>query len=169
MHDLIVPASLSIDPVWDFRQLTAFPFMVNALEAGTLVAVMAGVVGWFMVLRRETFAGHTMSLMAFPGAAAALLLGLPAAAGYFVFCTVAAVALGAGAGPAGRDRGGQTSAITGTVQAFGLACGFLFLSLYHGVLANYEALLFGDILGITRSQVLVLALVTALTLSLIHI
>ncbi len=165
MHDLIVPASLSIDPVWDFRQLTAFPFMVNALEAGTLVAVMAGVVGWFMVLRRETFAGHTMSLMAFPGAAGALLLGLPAAAGYFVFCAVAAVALGAGAGPAGRDHGGQASAITGTVQAFGLACGFLFLSLYHGVLANYEALLFGNILGITRSQVLVLALATVLTLA----
>ena len=57
--------------------------MVNALEAGTIVAVMAGVVGWFMVLRRQTFAGHTLSVMAFPGATAALLLGLSAARGYF--------------------------------------------------------------------------------------
>jgi len=49
-------------------QLFQFPFMVHALEAGTVVSVMAGVVGWFMVLRRESFAGHTLSLMAFPGA-----------------------------------------------------------------------------------------------------
>ena len=45
--------------------------MVNALEAGTIVAVMAGVTGWFMVLRRQAFAGHTLSVIAFPGAAAA--------------------------------------------------------------------------------------------------
>ena len=70
----------------DFRQLTAFPFMVNALEAGTVVAILAGVAGWFMVLRRESFAGHTLSVMAFPGATGAVLIGLPAAAGYFTFC-----------------------------------------------------------------------------------
>jgi len=74
-------ASVSVDLLSDVRQLTAFPFMVNALEAGTVVAVMAGVVGWFMVLRRESFAGHTLSVMAFPGATGALLIGLPAAAG----------------------------------------------------------------------------------------
>ena len=79
-------AALSVDLISDFRQLTAYPFMVNALEAGTIVAVMAGVVGWFMVLRRETFAGHTLSVMAFPGATAALLLGLSAAVGYYAFC-----------------------------------------------------------------------------------
>ena len=52
----IAGASLTFDPVSDFQQLTAYPFMVNALEAGTVVAIMAGVVGWFMVLRRESFA-----------------------------------------------------------------------------------------------------------------
>ena len=71
--------------------------MVNALEAGTIVAVMAGVVGWFMVLRRQTFAGHTLSVMAFPGAAGALLLGLSAAVGYFVFCGAGALVIGAAA------------------------------------------------------------------------
>jgi len=131
-------AGLSVDLVSDFQQLTAYPFMVNALEAGTVVAIMAGVVGWFMVLRRESFAGHTLSLRAFPGASGALLIGLPAAVGYFTFC--------------------------GTVQAFGLACGFVFLSLYQGVLSGYESLLFGDFLGITRGQVLTLAIVAALTL-----
>ena len=67
-------AGLSPDPISDLQQLTEYPFMVNALEAGTIVAVTAGAVGWFMVLRRQTFAGHTLSLMAFPGATFALLL-----------------------------------------------------------------------------------------------
>ncbi|MBV9193192.1 MAG: metal ABC transporter permease [Solirubrobacterales bacterium] len=71
MHSGLAGAGLSLDPVADYRQLTAFPFMVHALEAGTVVAVMAAVVGWFMVLRRESFAGHTLSVLAFPGAAGA--------------------------------------------------------------------------------------------------
>src|ERR1700756_3252794 len=81
-------SALSFDPVSDFQQLTQYPFMVNALEAGTVVAIMAGVVGWFMVLRRESFAGHTLSVMAFPGATGALLLGLCAAGRYYTFCGV---------------------------------------------------------------------------------
>ncbi len=156
-------ATLSLDLVSDFRQLTAYPFMVNALEAGTIVAVMAGVVGWFMVLRRETFAGHTLSVMAFPGATFALLLGLSAAVGYYTFCGACALVIGAATGP--RRHRGEESAITGTVQALGLACGFLFLSLYQGVLAGYENLLFGDFLAITRGQVLTLAIVCVLALA----
>ena len=163
-------AGLSPDPISDLQQLTEYPFMVNALEAGTIVAVTAGAVGWFMVLRRQTFAGHTLSLMAFPGATFALLLGLSAAAGYFAFATVAALVIGV-AGGAQSDHGGrgQVSAVTGSVQAFGLACGFLFLSLYRGVLANYESLLFGSFLGITRAQVLTLAIVAAATLGVIAV
>jgi zinc/manganese transport system permease protein len=156
-------AALSADLVSDVRQLTQYPFMVSALEAGTLVAVMAGVVGWFMVLRRESFAGHTLSVMAFPGAAGALLIGLPAAAGYFAFCTLCALVIGVGGSAAGGRHGSET-AVTGTVQAFGLACGFVFLSLYQGVLSGYEDLLFGDFLGITRGQVLTLLIVCVLAI-----
>jgi zinc/manganese transport system permease protein len=162
-------AGPSLDPLSDLNQLTAYPFMVNALEAGTIVAVMAGVVGWFMVLRRQTFAGHTLSVMAFPGATGALLIGLSAAEGYFVFSGLAALIIGAAAGVQTRRNRVQESAITGTVQAFGLACGFLFLSLYQGVLANYESLLFGSFLGITHGQVLALAVVAAVALGLLAI
>jgi zinc/manganese transport system permease protein len=157
-------AGLSIDPISDVQQLTAFPFMVNALEAGTVVAIMAGVAGWFMVLRRETFAGHTLAVMSFPGATGAVLIGLPAAAGYFVFSGAAAVVIGLASAGAGRHRG-EESAVTGAVQAFGLACGFVFLSLYQGVLAGYENLLFGSFLGITQGQVLTLAIVAVITLA----
>jgi zinc/manganese transport system permease protein len=157
-------ASLSLDLVSDVRQLTQFPFMVNALEAGTLAAVMAAIVGWFMVLRRESFAGHSLSVMAFPGASAALLLGLSASVGYYAFGVVVALVIGLGRSPLASRRG-EESAVTGTVQAFGLACGFLFLSLYQGVLGDYESLLFGDFLGITRGQVLTLLIVCVLALA----
>jgi len=159
---MVGAASVSLDPVSEFQALTAYPFMVNALQAGTVVAIMAGVVGWFMVIRRQSFAGHTLSMMAFPGATGALLLGLPAAIGYFVCCGASALAIGSSAGT--RVPHGGDSALTGTVQAFGLACGFLFLSLYRGVLGGYENLLFGDFLGITRAQVLALAIVALVTL-----
>jgi zinc/manganese transport system permease protein len=165
----LVEAGPTLDPISDVRQLTAFPFMVNALEAGSIVAVMAGVVGWFMVLRRQTFAGHTLSVMAFPGATGALLIGFSAAAGYFAFSGLAALVIGAASGLQARRNRGQESAITGTVQALGLGCGFLFLSLYQGVLGNYETLLFGSFLGITRGQVLALAIVAALALGVLAI
>ena len=52
---------LSWDLVADYQQLFAYPFMQNAYLAGTLVAVVAGVVGYFMVLRSQSFAGHTLA------------------------------------------------------------------------------------------------------------
>ena len=58
-----VNPSLKLDLIADLRELFAFPFMVHALEAGTIVAVFAAAVGWYMVLRRQSFAGHTLSLM----------------------------------------------------------------------------------------------------------
>ena len=63
------------------HQLFAYHFMVNAFRAGTMVAVVAGAVGWFMVLRRQSFVGHTLAVVSFPGAAGAIWLGLSATAG----------------------------------------------------------------------------------------
>src|ERR1700754_1101279 len=114
--------SLSPNPIDDLRALFTYPFMVNALEAGTIVAVLAGVVGWYVVLRRQTFASHTLSVMAFPGAAGAALAGLPTALGYYIACTAAARAVGGGDRGVrpGRAQGGE-SAVSGTVQTGGLA------------------------------------------------
>lgn len=133
--------------------LFEFPFMLHALEAGTAVAVLAAVVGWYMVLRRQSFAGHTLSVMAFPGASGAVLAGLPMSLGYYIACGAAALAIGAGPGGRTRSRRGE-NALTGTVQASGLALGFLFLSLDHQVLGGPETLLFGSFLGITQGQAL---------------
>ena len=156
---------LSWNPVTDVRALLTFPFMQHALAAGTIVAVMAGVVGWFMVLRRQTFAGHTLSVTAFTGASAAGLAGIPVIAGYFGVCSLGALALAAAAG---TRRGLSTeSAATGSVGALALALGYLFVSLYHGLLNGLSSLLFGTFLGITSTQVLVLLAVAALTVVLV--
>jgi zinc/manganese transport system permease protein len=147
---------LSIDPVRDVEQLLSYPFMVNALEAGTIVASVAAVVGWLMVVRRQSFAGHTLSLMSFPGAAMAALLGWPLMSGYYLFCVGGALAIAAGARADSRRNRAQESAATGAVQAGALALGFVFLSLYGGVLEDLETLLFGSFLGIDSNQVLTL-------------
>ena len=146
--------------VGDLRGLFGFQFMVNAYEAGTIVAVTAAVVGWFMVLRRQTFAGHTLSVVAFPGAAAATLLGVSVGFGYYGFCLAAALIIAlAPRGSAALGGFSQESAVIGTVQAFALASGFLFVALYHGFLEGINALLFGTFLGITDGQVATLLVV----------
>jgi zinc/manganese transport system permease protein len=158
-----VAPSLSWNLAHDLGEVLEYHFMINALLAGSIVAVMAGVVGWLMVLRREAFAGHTLSLMAFPGASGAALIGIPAAVGYFTFCGAGAVAIGRlyGRGP---RRVLEQGATIGAVQASALALGFLFVSLYGGVLGDLESLLFGNILAISDSQVLVIASVAAAVL-----
>ncbi|MGW0734013.1 metal ABC transporter permease [Streptomyces sp. NPDC002851] len=167
-------------PVWDpvagvqqavgLPELWAYPFMVNAFRAGTVVAVLAATIGWFMVLRRQSFAGHTIAVVGFPGAAGALLVGVSALYGYFAFCLTAALAIAVlaprgGAGSGGRGDNGQSAAITGTVQAFLLACGFLFIALYRGSLSGVNELLFGRFLGITHGQVVLLTVVAAVVLA----
>jgi zinc/manganese transport system permease protein len=141
----------------DVRQMLSYPFMVNALRAGTIVAVVGGGIGYLVVLRRQAFVGHTLSLVAFPGAAGAVWLGVNAAFGFWAFCLAGALVIavlpGSGIAAAGSD-----SAAVGTVQAMALACGLLFVSLYHGFLSGLTTLLFGNVIGITADQVLVLLL-----------
>jgi len=154
---------LTWDVPHDVSALFEYHFMINALLAGGAVALLAGLVGWLMVLRGEAFAGHALSMMAFPGAAAAALAGVPGAWGYFLFCGAGAGAI-AGISGTGRRSWGEQSAAIGSVQALALAVGFLLVSLYGGVLGDLESLLFGDLLGVSDGQVLLLAIVACVTL-----
>lgn len=156
---------MTLDPITVLQELWSYPFMVNAFRAGTIVAVLAGAVGWFMVLRRQSFSGHALATVAFPGGAGAVLIGISASIGYFAFCLTAAVILGLLPASRGHDGGySQESAVTGTLQAFALACGFLFVSLYGGFLNGLNALLFGSFLGVTAGQVWLLLLVALVAL-----
>ena len=151
----------AVDFTWnlarDVNNLFAFHFMVNAFRAGTAVAVVAAVVGWFMVMRRETFAGHTLSVVGFPGAAGAVWLGVSASLGFYAFCVAAALLIAA-IPRTTRGSFSEESAVIGTLQAFALACGLLFVSLYAGVLNGVTALLFGNFLGVTDAQVATLVI-----------
>lgn len=135
-------------------QLFEYRFIDQALVAAALVAVIAAPMGWLMVVRRESFAGHTLSMMAFPGAAAGALLGVPAALGYAAFCGGGALLL-----PAQGGRGGRESGVaTALVQVLALAAGFLLVSLYGGELGDLESLLFGNLLAVSSGQLLALAI-----------
>ncbi len=156
-------------PTWNLRadvdQLFAFHFMVNAFRAGTIVAVLASAIGWFMVLRRQTFAGHTLAVVSFPGAAGAIWLGVSATLGYFAACVAAALVIALVPRAAAGRRHGEESAVVGTVQAFALACGMLFVSLYGGFLNSVTGLLFGTFLGVSDHQVVILLAVAVAALA----
>lgn len=148
--------------ITDIQWMWSLPSMVNAFRAGLAVALLAGVVGWFMVLRRQSFAGHSIAITGFPGAAVAVYLGASATLGYFGFCVgsallIAVLARGSGTGAGERAH---SSALIAVVQAFALALGAVFLDLYGGFLSSTSAFLFGDFLGITNADVLTLVAVS---------
>ncbi len=162
-----VSPRLSWNLAADVREILTFHFMQNAVLAGTIVAVLSAVIGWFMVLRRQSFAGHTLSVVGFPGAAGAIWLGLSAAAGYYAFCIGAALLVAALS--RGAEARQQEAALIGVVQAFALACGLLFISLYKGFLGGINALLFGNFLGITDGQVVTLLVLTLISLTVLTV
>lgn len=148
--------------ITDLQWMWSLPSMVNAFRAGFAVALLAGVVGWFMVLRRQSFAGHSIAITGFPGAAVAVYLGVSATLGYFGFCVgsallIALLTRGSGTGVGERAH---SSALIAVVQAFALALGAVFLDLYGGFLSSTSAFLFGNFLGITDADVLILAAVS---------
>lgn len=151
--------------VQDVSQLFDYPFMVNAFRAGTIVAITAAVVGWFMVLRRQTFGGHTLATVGFPGAAGAALIGVSVTYGFFAFCIGAALIISAFS-HSGRGYN-EESAVIGTVQAFALATGFLFVALSHRNVSAVQALLFGSFIGITNAQVVELLVGSAIVLGVV--
>ena len=129
-----------------------FAFIQNAFLAGSLVAIMAGILGYFLVARGLTFAGHALSSIGFAGAAGAVLLGVSPVYGLLVSTVGAALAISV----LGREIRERDVAI-GVIMTFALGLGILFLSLYRGYAEQAYSILFGTIVGISRSDVLVTA------------
>jgi zinc/manganese transport system permease protein len=143
----------------DLQTMLNYGFMQHAFEAGTIVAIVGGVIGYFVVLRRLSFAAHALSHAGFAGAAGAVLLGLNPLVGLLVFTSGGGVAMAA----LGRKAASRDVQI-GTVLAFMLGLGVLFISLYKGYATEAYSLLFGEILGINSSDVLVTLIAGILTL-----
>jgi zinc/manganese transport system permease protein len=140
----------SWNPFDDLAMLFHYDFMVHAFEAGTIVAIAAGAIGYFVVLRGSSFAAHALSHIGFAGAAGAVVLGLSPVVGLLAFT------LGSGSviGALGNRLRGRDVTI-GIVLAWTLGLGVLFISLYTGYATEAYALLFGEILGISATDVLV--------------
>jgi zinc/manganese transport system permease protein len=141
--------TFSLNIVTDMLQIWQYSFMQHAFEAGTMVAVIAGIVGYFVVLRRSSFAAHGLSHAGFTGAAGAVLFGLNPIFGLFAF-TMSGALLMAALGKRAVNRDVQI----GVVLAFMLGLGVLFISLYKGGYATEAySILFGQILGISMTDV----------------
>ena len=147
---------------WDLlrvvQELFRYTFMQHAFEAGTIVALSAGVIGYFVVLRGLSFAAHALSHIGFAGATGGVLLGAPPLAGLLAFTISAGAVMGAlGQRLRGRD------VTIGLVMAWSLGLGLLFTALYQGAAYSVIGILFGQIFGITIQEVAVTFVAGTLT------
>jgi zinc/manganese transport system permease protein len=136
-----------------------YEFMVHAFEAGTIVAIVAGAIGYFVVLRGSAFAAHALSHIGFAGATGAVVVGISPVFGLLAFT----LASGAIIGALGNRLRGRDVTI-GIVLAWTLGLGVLFLSLYRGYATEAYALLFGQILGISITDVAITLIAGVVTL-----
>ncbi len=156
-----------------------YDFMRTAFMAGGLVAVVAGATGFFLVLRNLTFAGHALSHVGFAGATGAVLVGTTPLWGLLAFTIMAAIAMGLlGDRVRGRDvavgiilamgllgdrvRGRDVA--VGIILSLALGLGVLFLYLYTTHATQATAILFGNVLGVSRETVWALVALTAISL-----
>ena len=153
----------SWDLLADLELLLRFHFMQNAMVVGTVVAILAGTVGYFVVLRGQSFAAHMLSQVGFPGAAGAVLLGMPPVVGLLAFCVAAALGINAAGSGVGAGRRRESAAV-GSILAFALGLGLLFFNLTAGGAQAIYAFLFGTILGITDGDVAVVLATAAVAL-----
>jgi zinc/manganese transport system permease protein len=141
-----------------------YTYIQNALLAGSLVAVVAALVGYFLVIRGLTFAGHAMSHIGFAGATGALLLGVDPVFGLLVFT----IGAGIGIGRLGSNVR-QRDIVIGIMMTLTLGLGSMFISLYHSYAEQAYSILIGQVLGISQTDVFVTAIFSVAVMSVILI
>src|SRR6185312_12936699 len=150
----------------DWWTILGSPFMRNALIGGTVVALASGLMGYFIVVRRNAFAAHALAHMGLPGATGAVLLGIPPVLGLAVFCAGGALVIGA-LGKRASDR----DVVTGTTLAFATGLGLFFNSLATKSSSTMTNVLFGDLLAISDGQLVsfaILLVVLGLSVGIIY-
>jgi zinc/manganese transport system permease protein len=136
-----------------------YDFMTNAFAAAGIVAVVSGLVGFFLVMRGQTFAGHALSHIGFAGATGAGLIGLAPLWGLIGFTLIAGVAMGLLS-----ERISNRDVAIGVVLALALGFGLLFLHYYTAFATQATALLFGNVLAVDHATIITLAVLGAITL-----
>ncbi len=140
-------------------------FFANALLAGSCIAIASGLIGWFVVLRSQVFAGDALSHVAFTGALAAAAAGLDLRAGLFGATVLVALLLGALG-----ERARADDVTIGIVFVWTLGLGVLFLDLFNagagaanGTIAART--LFGSIFALTAGEARLVALLSLATVA----
>jgi zinc/manganese transport system permease protein len=151
---------LTIMGIATITAMLEYDFMRNAFAAAGVAAIVSGLVGYFLVLRGQTFAGHALSHIGFTGATGAVLIGVAPVWG-LVGVTVAA---GIGMGLMGERLSGRDVAI-GVVLALALGFGLLFLHYYTAYAAQATALLFGNVLAVDHTMIATLVVLGTITLA----
>ena len=137
-----------------------YDFMRTAFAACGVAGALAGFVGYFLVLRGQTFAGHALSHVGFTGATGAALFGISPLAGLIAFTVVAGVAMGF----IGEKLSERDVAI-GMMLSLALGLGLLFLHFYTSAATRAAALLFGNVLGVDDNALITLAALAVLSLA----
>ncbi|MGV9797903.1 metal ABC transporter permease [Mycobacterium sp. NPDC003449] len=146
---VLAQGSLALGYQHNWWQILTSGFMRNALIGGTLVALAAGLIGYFIIVRNTAFAAHALAHIGLPGATGAALLGLPVVLGLGVFSIGGALVIGA----LGK-RAGDREVATGTVLALATGFGLFFNSLATKNSSTLTNVLFGNLLAITHQQLL---------------
>lgn len=141
-------------------RLLSHDFVQQALLAGALLGLVAGLIGPFVVMRQMSFAVHGSSELSLTGAAFALLVGAEVGLGALLGSALAAALFGV-LGRRARER----DSVTGVVLAFGLGLAVLFIYLYPGRTATSFALLTGQIVGVGYTGLAALAVVCVLVIA----
>jgi zinc/manganese transport system permease protein len=149
-----------ITDITTIAPMLEYDFMRNAFAAAGLAGVVSGVVGYFLVLRSQTFAGHALGHIGFAGATGAVLLGIAPVWGLVGFTLVA----GIGMGLLGERVSGRDVAV-GAVLALALGFGLLFLHYYTAFASEATALLFGNVLAVDPATIGTLAALGVVTLA----
>ncbi|MDU0810225.1 MAG: metal ABC transporter permease [Burkholderia sp.] len=135
-----------------------YEFMINAFIASAIVSVLAGIVGYFLVLREQTFAGHALSHVGFTGATGAALFGISPIWGMVTFTLLAGIEIGI----LGEKFTGRDVAI-GLILSISLGIGLLFLHFHMSFATQIATLLFGNILAVSRETLSILAIISAVS------
>lgn len=156
---------LTSNPVTGLGNMLSEPFLQHALLAGTAIALLSGLVGYFVVLRGQVFAGDALSHVAYAGALAALAAGVDLRFGLFASTITVGLVLGLLGG-----RGAADDVVIGTTFAWVLGLGVFFLALYttHSSTGNGAAnvnVLFGSIFGISSGAAVLAALVAVVLIA----
>jgi len=137
-----------------------YEFMNNAFAAAGIAAAVSGLVGYFLVMRAQTFAGHALSHIGFAGATGAGLIGLAPLWGLIGFTLAAGIVMGLLS-----ERISNRDVAIGIVLALALGFGLLFLHYYTAFASQATALLFGNVLAVDRGMIATLGLLGIVTLA----